>query len=149
MADARTPMAWQHRDMNYPPAAAMQKSSGENSRNRYTPTPSSRYGGPPTPNSAHSRHSRTPDHRRDARGSSSERYKFFLGLQNCFSLSAQWAVKIAMRAFKSCPAIRKRGTVGQIGPYLSKKLQFQPNITILQYFLFQNKQFPIFFKPCT
>lgn len=74
MADARTPMAWQHRDMNYPPAAAMQKSSGENSRNRYTPTPSSRYGGPPTPNSAHSRHSRTPDHRRDARGSSSERY---------------------------------------------------------------------------
>merc|ERR1712223_767186 len=52
----------------------MQKSSGENSRNRYTPTPSSRYGGPPTPNSAHSRNSRTPDHRRDARGSSSERY---------------------------------------------------------------------------
>ena len=74
---------------------------------------------------------------------------FFLRLQICFSLSAQWAVKIAMRAFKSCPAIRKRGTVGQIGPYLSKKLQFQPNITILQYFLFQNKQFPIFFKPGT
>ena len=98
MADARTPMAWQHRDMNYPPAAAaMQKSSGENSRNRYTPTPSSRYGGPPTPNSAHSRNSRTPDHRRDARGSSSERYKKYLELQNYFSLSAQWAVKIVMR----------------------------------------------------
>ena len=51
---------------------------------------------------------------------------FFWGLQNCISISAQWAVKIAMRTtFKRCPAIRKRGTVGQIGPYLSKKLQFQ------------------------
>ena len=102
MADARTPMAWQHRDMNYPPAAAaMQKSSGENSRNRYTPTPSSRYGGPPTPNSAHSRNSRTPDHRRDARGSSSERYKKYLELQNYFSLSAQWAVKIVVPQFRN------------------------------------------------
>ena len=46
-------------------------------RNRYAPsTPgggSSRYGGPPTPNSAHSRQTRTPDHRRDTRGSSSDR----------------------------------------------------------------------------
>ena len=34
---------------------------------------SSRYGGPPTPSSAHSRTSRTPDYNRDARGSSSDR----------------------------------------------------------------------------
>lgn len=80
--DARTPVAWQHRDM----MGQEQRNGGHqrNERNdsspsrRYTPTPNSqrgeRYGGPPTPNSAHSRHSRTPDHRRDARGSSSERY---------------------------------------------------------------------------
>ena len=86
MADARTPMAWQHRDMmgnggggggHHP---NNQRNDSSPSR-RYTPTPNSqRYGGPPTPNSAHSRHSsRTPDHRRDARGSSSERYSLLPG----------------------------------------------------------------------
>jgi len=53
------------------------------SRSRYGPsTPvgggSSRYGGPPTPNSAHSRMTRTPDHRRDTRGSSSDRFEILL-----------------------------------------------------------------------
>jgi hypothetical protein len=67
MAETRTPMAWQHRDMNY------QRGDVSPTR-RFTPTPNSRYGGPPTPNSAHSRHSRTPDHRRNERGSSSDRY---------------------------------------------------------------------------
>jgi len=69
MAETRTPMAWQHRDMNY----QTQRGDVSPSR-RFTPTPNSRYGGPPTPNSAHSRHSRTPDHRRNERGSSSDRY---------------------------------------------------------------------------
>ena len=68
MAETRTPMAWQHRDMNY----QTQRGDVSPSR-RFTPTPNSRYGGPPTPNSAHSRHSRTPDHRRNERGSSSDR----------------------------------------------------------------------------
>ena len=58
------------------------QNQGSPNRSRYAPsTPvggSSRYGGPPTPNSAHSRQTRTPDHRRDARGSSSDRFgKFF------------------------------------------------------------------------
>ena len=143
MADARTPMAWQHRDMNYPPAAAaMQKSSGENSRNRYTPTPSSRYGGPPTPNSAHSRNSRTPDHRRDARGSSSERYKKYLGLQNYFSLSAQWAVKIVMRT-QVVPQFRNAQWTKFAKKIKNCNFLF---LAIWQYFLLQNKQFWCFSK---
>ena len=136
-------MAWQHRDMNYPPAAAaMQKSSGENSRNRYTPTPSSRYGGPPTPNSAHSRNSRTPDHRRDARGSSSERYKKYLELQNYFSLSAQWAVKIVMRT-KVVPQFRNAQWTKFAKKIKNCNFLF---LAILQYFLLQNKQFWCFSK---
>lgn len=90
--DPRTPMAWQHRDINYRDPTGggnmvldgrYEAYSGNGSRRASASSPRSArantpaaasYGGPPTPGSAHSRKTRTPDHRRrDVRGSSSDR----------------------------------------------------------------------------
>ena len=77
-------MAWQHRDVNL--AAAAVPPPGVHGMvapvDPYydaaarTRTPTSRYGGPSTP--AGSRSSRTPEHRRDHRASSSDRYTHVL-----------------------------------------------------------------------
>ncbi len=120
MADARTPMAWQHRDMNYHHANQQQQRAEASPSRRYTPTPSSRYGGPPTPSSAHSRHSRTPDHRRDARGSSSERYiklrnkNASLGnmlMKNCFTRYSHQSTRKLVRDSRSAQG-SSRGSRG-------------------------------------
>eukprot|EP00095_Tigriopus_kingsejongensis_P001229 maker-scaffold160_size295910-snap-gene-1.32 protein:Tk01229 transcript:maker-scaffold160_size295910-snap-gene-1.32-mRNA-1 annotation:"conserved hypothetical protein" len=84
----RTPNGWQQREASYNSQAR-----GDTLENRYTEYPrgrspasrqqqqqqrsssNPRYGGPSTPNSAHSRSTtKTPDQRRPVRGSSSERF---------------------------------------------------------------------------
>lgn len=72
--------SWQTRDSNYRSDALEQRYTeyprGRSPASRQQRAGSNpRYGGPPTPSSAHSRsNTRTPDHRRPVRGSSSERF---------------------------------------------------------------------------
>ena len=87
LGDPRTPMAWQHRDhvsntdydSSYRSNRASASPNSNGTRRNTQLNGVTRYGAPPTPGSAHSRGGvsarATPDHRRrDARGSSSERY---------------------------------------------------------------------------
>ena len=77
LGDPRTPMAWQHRDSNYHHRRSEESEAfDENFEDYKMRNGASRYRGPPTPSSAHSRHTRASEgnqRRRDTRGSSSER----------------------------------------------------------------------------